>query len=301
MSSFDPATVRQAVAEFTPLRPQKFQDLIPAKDVIIELRQRRASYRAIAVLLTQHCLPTSKTAIATFCHQILGEIVRPRRRPGRKRPASPVEPNGRMALPAQSEPAVDRPLQESLGPTHRASPNAQTTNHMKRLDLILNGKGGVGKSFFAVNFVQFLKDKGIAHVAIDSDNENSTLKRFHPDTRFLDLADRRGLDGIFTALEKSNLVVMDCRAASTDLFIDFFAEIDLPAVLSALGAALTLVMPVNHESDSVDQVQRLADQFGKKCGYVVVRNAAHSDSFVLFEAPKCARNSKTNSADGKLP
>ena len=40
MSSFDPATVRQAVAEFTPLRPQKFQDLIPAKEVIIELRQR---------------------------------------------------------------------------------------------------------------------------------------------------------------------------------------------------------------------------------------------------------------------
>jgi hypothetical protein len=114
MSSFDPATVRQAVAEFTPLRPQKFQELIPAKDVIIELRQRRASYRAIAALLTQHCLPTSKTAIATFCHQILGEIVRPRRRPGRKRPPSPVEADGRMALPAQSEPAADRPLKESL-------------------------------------------------------------------------------------------------------------------------------------------------------------------------------------------
>ena len=81
---------------------------------------------------------------------------------------------------------------------------------MKRLDLILNGKGGVGKSFFAVNFVQFLKDRGIAHVAIDSDNENSTLKRFHPDTRFLDLNNRRELDGIFAALEKANLVVMDC-------------------------------------------------------------------------------------------
>ncbi|MBK9140585.1 MAG: hypothetical protein IPM17_17825 [Verrucomicrobia bacterium] len=155
---------------------------------------------------------------------------------------------------------------------------------MKRLDLILNGKGGVGKSFFAVNFVQFLKDKGITHVAIDSDNENSTLKRFHPDTRFLDLDNRRELDGIFTALEKANLVVMDCRAASTDLFIDYFAEIDLPAVLSAIGAALTLVMPVNHEADSVDQIQRLADQFGKQCSYLVVRNAAHSDSFALFES-----------------
>jgi cellulose biosynthesis protein BcsQ len=155
---------------------------------------------------------------------------------------------------------------------------------MKRLDLILNGKGGVGKSFFAVNFVQFLKDRGIAHVAIDSDNENSTLKRFHPDTRFLDLNNRRELDGIFGALEKASLVVMDCRAASTDLFIDYFAEIDLPAVLSAMGATLTLVMPVNHESDSVDQIQRLTDQFGKKCNYVVVRNAAHSESFALFES-----------------
>lgn len=104
MSSFDPATVRQAVAEFTPLRPQKFQDLLPAKDVIAELRQRRASYRAIAELLTQHCLPTSKTAIAAFCHQILGEIVRPHRRPGRKRPQSSTEPNGRVTLPVQSEP-----------------------------------------------------------------------------------------------------------------------------------------------------------------------------------------------------
>ena len=155
---------------------------------------------------------------------------------------------------------------------------------MKRLDLILNGKGGVGKSFFAVNFIQFLKDKGIAHVAIDSDNENSTLKRFHPDTRFIDLEKRRELDGIFGALEKANLVVMDCRAASTDLFIDYFDEIDLPAVLSVLDTALTLVMPVNHESDSVDQVQRLADQFGRKCNYVVIRNAAHSDSFALFES-----------------
>jgi hypothetical protein len=77
MPSFDPAAVRKAVDEFTPRRPRKFQDLLPAKDVIMELRQKRASYRAIADLLTQHGLPTSKTAIAVFCHQVLGEIIRP--------------------------------------------------------------------------------------------------------------------------------------------------------------------------------------------------------------------------------
>jgi hypothetical protein len=132
--------------------------------------------------------------------------------------------------------------------------------------------------------VQYLKDKEVAHTAIDSDNENSTLNRFHPDSLYLDLADRRGLDAIFNALEKARLVVVDCRAASTDLFVDFFEIIDLSTVLSAMGAALTFIMPVNHEADSVDQVQRLADQFGTKCNYVVVRNAAHSDNFSLFEA-----------------
>src|SRR5207302_6254362 len=99
----------------------------------------------------------------------------------------------------------------------------------KRLDLILNGKGGVGKSFFAVNFIQYLKDHEIDHVAHDCDNENSTLKRFHADADFLDLANPRALDAMFRSLERADLVVVDCRAASSDLFFDYFAEIDLRA------------------------------------------------------------------------
>src|SRR5271156_1103215 len=94
MTTFDSADVRKAVAEFTPRRPQKFQDLIPAKDVIVELRQKSASYRSIADLLTQHCLPTSKTAVAMFCHQVLNENIRPRKRPVRKRPPASLSPNG---------------------------------------------------------------------------------------------------------------------------------------------------------------------------------------------------------------
>lgn len=33
----------------------------------------------------------------------------------------------------------------------------------KQINLVINGKRGVGKSFFASNFVQYLKDCGIAH------------------------------------------------------------------------------------------------------------------------------------------
>ena len=154
----------------------------------------------------------------------------------------------------------------------------------KRLDLIFNGKGGVGKSFFAVNFVQYLKDKSIPFVACDCDNENSTLKRFHgDDVQFLDLSHPRGLDAMIHALENAGLVIVDCRAASTDAFFNYFDEIDLPSTLKDLSAALTLIMPINQEADSLDQLNRATDKLKSGCSYVVLRNTVHSEQFPLFE------------------
>lgn len=153
----------------------------------------------------------------------------------------------------------------------------------KNLILVLNGKGGVGKSFFAVNLVQFLKDRSVPHVAIDSDNENSTLKRFHPDADFLDLAQPRALDAMFHALEKAPLVVVDCRAASTDLLFEYFSSIQLEETAKELATRLTVAMPVNHEPDSVDQIQRVTEEWGALVGYLIIRNAVHSDQFTLFD------------------
>lgn len=153
----------------------------------------------------------------------------------------------------------------------------------KQLNLILNGKGGVGKSFFAINLVQFLKDKSIPFVACDSDNENSTLKRFHPDAEFINLSQSRSLDDMFRALERTDLVIVDCRAASTDVFLRYFAAIDVAAVLRALDARLTLLMPVNHEADSLDQVQRVVEAMADHARFVIIRNQVHAESFALYD------------------
>jgi hypothetical protein len=105
MSSFNPAKIRKAVEEFTPRRPQKFHELFAAKDVILELRQKRASYRSIAELLTRHCLPTCKTSVALFCHKVLGEATRTRGRPPREQPAELEAPARELAPPMTSPPA----------------------------------------------------------------------------------------------------------------------------------------------------------------------------------------------------
>jgi len=153
----------------------------------------------------------------------------------------------------------------------------------KQLNLILNGKGGVGKSFLAVNLVQYLKDKAIPFVACDSDNENSTLKRFHPDAGFINLAQSRSLDDMFRALERADLVIVDCRAASTDVFLRYFAAIDIAAVLRTLDARLTLLMPVNHEADSLDQVQRVVEAMADHARFIIIRNQVHAELFTLYD------------------
>jgi hypothetical protein len=153
----------------------------------------------------------------------------------------------------------------------------------KKFNAIINGKGGVGKSFFAVNFVQYLKDNGIAHIAVDTDNENSTLKRFHPEAVFLDIEYPTEIDSVFATLGKTDLVVMDCRAASTDIFLDYFEEVRIFKLLKELDASLNLIMPVNHETDSLEQIHSITDHLNRKASYLVVKNEALSEKFANYE------------------
>lgn len=156
----------------------------------------------------------------------------------------------------------------------------------KRLDLILNGKGGVGKSFFAINFIQYLKDRSIKYGAIDTDNENSTLKRFHRDVNFLDLSSPSAFDPVFDELNKYPLVVVDCRAASTDIFIHYFEQLKIFDVFKEIGTSMTIVLPVNNDPDSLNQIQILTGQFADKADYVVVKNRFFGDRFSIYDKSK---------------
>lgn len=156
----------------------------------------------------------------------------------------------------------------------------------KRLVLILNGKGGVGKSFFAVNFIQYLKDYSIKYSGIDTDNANSTLKRFHRDVNFLDLSLPSTFDPVFAELDKHSLVVVDCRAASTDVFIRYFAKLEILALFERMKTSLTIILPIGNDPDSLNEIQTLTNHFTDKAGYVVVKNRFFGEQFTIYEKSK---------------
>ena len=76
----------------------------------------------------------------------------------------------------------------------------------------------------------------------------------------------------------------------TDLFIDFFGEVNLVEVLRSLDARLTVTCPVNHEADSVEQLRILSDALHDRCAWVVVKNEAHSDTFKIYDGSKTRRH-----------
>ena len=91
---------------------------------------------------------------------------------------------------------------------------------------------------------------------------------------------------MFAALDAADLAGVDCRAASTDIFLDYFDRIAAFELLASLGADLTVLMPVNHEPDSVEQVRTVAERFNSHCQYVIIRNAVFSPIFEIFDQTK---------------
>jgi hypothetical protein len=129
MSAFDPELAGKMVADYEPARPAKFQDLLPARNVIAELRQKGASYRAIADVLSRHHLPTSCTAVTVFCHEVLDDPVRSRRRVSRKKEPASVGPPNEPVFPVAPPPANSKT--DEMSPARSRGPRIAQVRMLK--------------------------------------------------------------------------------------------------------------------------------------------------------------------------
>jgi IS30 family transposase len=92
-----------AVRNYSPKPPRKFQKLLPLKTGIAELRKRRASYQTIADILRDGDISVSCDTIFRFCHEILGE---PKSRYRRKRKTSALRVRKQPDKPSPNPPVL---------------------------------------------------------------------------------------------------------------------------------------------------------------------------------------------------
>jgi hypothetical protein len=106
----DLESLRKAVQEFRPVQHRvPFNGLNPVHDFIVELRKQTASYAAIAELLEQHGVKTSRARVAEYGRIVLeGGKKRKRRKQAKTAPAAnlPATPQSAPAVAAKPTPAT---------------------------------------------------------------------------------------------------------------------------------------------------------------------------------------------------
>lgn len=146
----------------------------------------------------------------------------------------------------------------------------------KRLILLAQDKGGIGKSFVATLLHDYLSERGVRLKAFDLDHANSTFQRYVPEAGFIDTdldADKLAvLDQLVYALDDVDVVLADNRAAGGAKVRRYLEETRLTLHQAELDFALVLVVIAVDDKDAVSQIADLVDTYGERVRWLVVRN-----------------------------
>lgn len=171
-----------------------------------------------------------------------------------------------------------------------------TQGRTKRLIMVAIDKGGVGKSFFCIRLIEWLNLHGVNFTAFDPDFSNSTLTRFYPPAKFLDIRHRENLDQIVESLDGSDLILVDGVGAHQSIFLDWMEETDLLNVKQQLGLAVTLVLIVEPDKDTVHQAGEAAKRAGNLVDWLVVKNLKQSDQSRIYDNSQARQTLLANGA-----
>lgn len=152
----------------------------------------------------------------------------------------------------------------------------------KTIHLVLQGKGGVGKSLTASMIAQYIKDTGNQPVCVDTDPVNSTLSGYKDlDVKRINLMDgdeinTRRFDELVEIIAASTAdIVVDNGAATFVPLSHYLISNDVPALLAAMDCELVIHTVVTGGQAIMDTLQgfkSLAQQFPDPTKFVVWLN-----------------------------
>jgi len=153
---------------------------------------------------------------------------------------------------------------------------------MATVHMVLQGKGGVGKSMLAAMLAQFKISKGQKPLCIDTDPVNSTfagydlLKAQSWNIMEGDKINTRNFDALFERIcEATDDVIIDNGASSFIPLSSYLISNDIPATLQEMGHQLfvhTVITGGQAMPDTLSGFDSLVRQFPDECFFVVWLN-----------------------------
>jgi len=153
---------------------------------------------------------------------------------------------------------------------------------MAKIHMVLQGKGGVGKSMIAAVLAQYKAGKGNTPICIDTDPVNATFAGY----RALDVRRLKLLDGDEINTRHFDALIEQIATAAADVIIDngassfvplshYLISNQVPALLQELGHELivhTVITGGQALQDTVSGFAQLAGQFPAQCLFVTWLN-----------------------------
>ena len=168
---------------------------------------------------------------------------------------------------------------------HKESPNC---NHGKRIVLSSSNKGGVGKSFFNIQYVEWLREhpEKPTFRAFDPDDANKTLLSYHSEvTQFIDVDRSQSLDACLTVLsdEVAVSVVDGLGSQQKKTMLAWAKEISLFEVCRDNGIQITFVQIIEDDRDVILQCRSLLEEIGDAVDWLFVLNQKQGKDFMMWK------------------
>ncbi len=153
---------------------------------------------------------------------------------------------------------------------------------MARVHLVLQGKGGVGKTFAASLMAQYCVEKNVPAVCVDTDPVNSTFAQYHLGVLSIKIMNAGKIDGhrfddlIEMLVNKDGAdFIIDNGAATFVPLTNYMAENGVIETLVEAGKPVvvhTVLTGGQGATDTQTGFERLLIQFGEKASLVVWLN-----------------------------
>jgi hypothetical protein len=154
---------------------------------------------------------------------------------------------------------------------------------MAKINMVLQGKGGVGKSFVASTLAQYMKNKGEEPLCIDTDPVNTTFAGYKAlNVTRLHIMDgdeinSRHFDDLIELIAPTTHdVIIDNGASSFVPLSHYLISSNIPSLLADMGHELvvhTVITGGQAMQDTVNGFSQLASQFPENALFVVWLNS----------------------------
>lgn len=153
---------------------------------------------------------------------------------------------------------------------------------MAKIHIILQGKGGVGKSLIAATIAQFVENKGQQPLCIDTDPVNATFEGYKAlNVHRLNIIEddeinTRNFDALIEKISTTESdVIIDNGASSFVPLSHYLTSNEVPALLKDMGHELIIHSVITGGQallDTLSGFSQLVKQFPEEAGFVVWLN-----------------------------